>query len=100
MKKYYLLATALAALVSCSENEFIGDENLQEANGQAPISFGFDVPMPTRASGVDAATALGNQFIVWGEKNEINADEYISSEKTVVINTKGGFKDLSHPVIE
>ncbi|MBO4907830.1 MAG: hypothetical protein J5476_00985 [Lachnospiraceae bacterium] len=32
--------------------------------------------------------------------NEINADEYISSEKTVVINTKGGFKDLSHPVIE
>ena len=32
--------------------------------------------------------------------NEINADEYISSEKTVVINTKGGFKDLSHPIIE
>jgi hypothetical protein len=32
--------------------------------------------------------------------NEINADEYISSEKTVVIDTKGGFKDLSHPVIE
>ena len=70
MKKYYLLATALAALVSCSENEFIGDENLQEANGQAPISFGFDVPMPTRAGGADAATALGNQFIVWGEKGE------------------------------
>ncbi len=32
--------------------------------------------------------------------NEINADEYISSEKTVVIDSKGGFKDLSHPVIE
>ena len=70
MKKYYLLATALAALVSCSENEFVGDENLQEANGQAPISFGFDVPMPTRAGGSAAATALGNQFIVYGEKGE------------------------------
>ena len=67
MKKYYLLATALAALVSCSENEFVGDENLQEA----PISFGFDVPMPTRAAGADAATALGNQFIVYGEKGSI-----------------------------
>lgn len=94
MKKYYLLATALAALVSCSENEFIGDENLQEANGQAPISFGFDVPMPTRASGVDAATALGNQFIVWGEKNEINADE-TGANVTVAPGAISGSPDRS-----
>ncbi len=32
--------------------------------------------------------------------DEINIDEYISMGKSVVINTKGGFKDLSHPVIE
>lgn len=27
-------------------------------------------------------------------------DEYINSGKSVTINTKGGFKELSHPVIE
>ena len=32
--------------------------------------------------------------------NEISVDEYITSGKSVVINTKGGFKDVSHPVIE
>ena len=94
MKKYYLLATALAALVSCSENEFIGDNNLGEANGQAPISFGFDVPMPTRAGGATAATALGNQFIVWGEKNEINAGE-TGANVTVAPGAISGTPDRS-----
>ena len=32
--------------------------------------------------------------------NEINVDEYVTSGKMIVINTKGGFKNLSHPVIE
>lgn len=32
--------------------------------------------------------------------NEINVDEYVSSGKPIVINTKGGFKNLSYPVIE
>lgn len=32
--------------------------------------------------------------------NEIKIDEYISSGTGVVINTKGGFKNISHPVIE
>ena len=32
--------------------------------------------------------------------NEINIDEYIASGTHVVINTKGGFKNISHPVIE
>lgn len=75
MKKYYLLATALAALVSCSENEFIGDNNLGEANGQAPISFDLNTPAVTRAGGATAATALSKQFIVWGEKNETDANK-------------------------
>lgn len=70
MKKIYLLATALAALVGCTSEDFTGDQNLREANGSGPISFGFDVPTPTRASGSEAATALDNQFIVWGEKGE------------------------------
>ena len=32
--------------------------------------------------------------------NEINVDEYIALGKQVVINTKGGFKNIPHPVIE
>ncbi len=31
--------------------------------------------------------------------NEINIDDYITSRSMVVIDTRGGFKDISHPVI-
>lgn len=72
MKKYLFFATALLALASCTSDSFTGDPDLLEANKNAPISFGFDVPTPTRAEGVSAATALSNQFIVWGEKSETN----------------------------
>ncbi len=70
MKKFALFATALITLASCSNEEFLGDQQLGEANGNSPISFNFDVPAITRASGAEAATALGNQFIVYGEKSE------------------------------
>lgn len=70
MKKYYFLAMLFAAIVSCTSNDFIGDDNLQEANGQAAISFNMNTPAVTRAGGADAATALSNQFIVYAEKNE------------------------------
>jgi len=72
MKKYYLLATALAAMVSCTSDDYVGDNNLQEANGQAAISFNSGVGAITRAdkTGAAAATDLNNLFIVYGEKNE------------------------------
>ena len=73
MKTKYFIYAALAGmtLASCSSNDFVGDESLLEnSGGNGAISFGFDVPTPTRASGADAATALGNQFIVYGEKSE------------------------------
>ncbi len=72
MKRNYLLATALAimTLASCSENDYVGDQQALNSAGDGAITFGFDVPNPTRAGGATAATALGNQFIVWGEKGE------------------------------
>ena len=72
MKKYYFLAMLFAAIVSCTSNDFIGDDNLQEANGQAAISFNPGVGAITRAdkTGAEAATDLNNLFIVYGEKNE------------------------------
>lgn len=72
MKKILLLATALAALAGCTESEFVGDQQLvDKVKEQGAIAFGFDIPMTTRAEGKDAATALGNQFIVYGEKGSI-----------------------------
>ena len=77
MKKYLLMATALAALASCTSNEFVGDEAIGEANGQAAISFNTNVPAATRAdkTGSAAASDLGNQFIVYGEKNSDASDD-------------------------
>lgn len=75
MKKNYLLAVALAltAMVSCTDESFVGDQGLKEANeGVGAISFNLNVPAVTRAdkTGSAAATDLNNQFIVWGEKSE------------------------------
>lgn len=79
MKKNYLLAVALAltAMVSCTDESFVGDQSLKEANeGVGAISFGFDVPAVTRAGGAEAATALSNKFIVYGEKGETAKTKY------------------------
>ena len=76
MKKIYLLATAIVALASCTSDTFVGsEEEARLANGETPISFGFDVPAATRADnvGATAAASLGNQFIVYGEKSETTA---------------------------
>lgn len=72
MKKYAFFATALVVLASCTSDEFVGDQELDKANNNAPVTFNFDVPTITRADneGPDAAAKLNNQFIVYGEKNE------------------------------
>lgn len=71
MKKSFLFATAIIALASCADSTFIGDEAEQQV-GDGAISFNLNMPAQTRAEegGATAATALNNQFIIWGEKNE------------------------------
>lgn len=73
LKNKFILVSAILALASCADNSYLGDQEEKTSAG-GPISFGFDLPTPTRASGADAATALSNQFIVYGEKNETNGD--------------------------
>lgn len=74
MKKYLLFASAILAFASCTSDTFTGtDDEARQAQGEKAITFGFDVPTPTRASGAEAATKLNEQFIVWGEKNETKA---------------------------
>lgn len=77
MKKYLLFATAALALASCTNESYLGTaEELATTKGEQPISFGFDVSAATRAdnTGATAAASLGNQFIVYAEKNEANGD--------------------------
>ena len=91
IKIKYMLLIALAALVSCSSDEFVGDTgspNGEAGSGNAAISFGFDVPQVTRASGAEAATKLSNQFIVYGEKSESDDGAAPAAGKLVFQNYK------------
>lgn len=74
-KKLFFTAFALALFAGCSDNDYVGDQaSLNAVTGNGAISFGFDVPTPTRAAGAAAATKLNNQFIVYAEKNESGKD--------------------------
>lgn len=71
MNKYFLLAASALALASCSSDDFLGENS---GNGQnaanSVINFGGEAGKITRANktGVDAATALKNHFVVYGYK--------------------------------
>ena len=73
MRTRNLFMTALAALAfaSCADDTYLGDKSQQGSSGA--ISFNYQLQNATRADnhvGADAAAALGNQFIVYAEKNE------------------------------
>ena len=85
MKKYLLFATAALALASCTNETYLGsEEDFATVNGERPISFGFDVPAATRAdaTGATAATALGNQFLVYAEKGETDGTAPVTDGST------------------
>lgn len=69
MKKIVLLATILAitALTSCTEDTYVGEQNLKAIN-EGAISFGSATPAVTRASGGEAAGLLNNNFVLFGYK--------------------------------
>ncbi|MBP5342170.1 MAG: hypothetical protein J6W75_00995 [Bacteroidaceae bacterium] len=98
MKKYVLLASAILAFASCANDSFTGsEEDARLAQGEKAISFGFDVPNATRAGGATAATALDNQFIVWGEKNESGgAAVAVPSTNSVFPNYQVNWVNLPH----
>lgn len=71
MKKYLFIATALAALASCSDNEFVGDVGTTSPTGQenGVISFTSSSKAVTRAIiGETAAGMLNNNFVLLGTK--------------------------------
>ena len=76
-KKLLITAIAITALASCTSNDFVGDQEVLNSSGNGAISFTSSSQAITRgdATGSTAAGHLSNQFIVYGEKNEINAGE-------------------------
>ena len=68
MKKSYLIMAAIAsvALVSCSNEEYLGDPG--GLTGERAISFDMSTPAMTRAEGAEAAEMLNNNFVVYGFK--------------------------------
>ena len=86
MKKIYLLATALAALVSCTSDEFTGDQTLVKNEA---IQFESSTPKMTRAVDAAAALELGYSFYVYATKtvstttsNVFAHNVYSNSENT------------------
>ena len=71
-KKLFLAAITLTALMGCTTDEFVGDQNLRETNQNGAISFNSGTPAITRAdkTGSGAAEDLHNQFFVYGIKKE------------------------------
>ena len=71
MKKVLFFATALIALASCTNNDFVGETPTPTSQtDQGAIVFGSGVNAVTRANhvGADAATKLNKNFVVEGIK--------------------------------
>lgn len=71
MKKYLFIAASALALASCSSEDFVGTEGGNvETSANKAINFGGGTGKITRANlnGQAAATALGNHFVVFGDK--------------------------------
>ena len=85
-KNLFFAALAITALVSCSENDFVGDTPSPNSNNDVgAISFNFNVPAITRGTAADAGK-LNNQFIVWGEKSEAGTGAAASTGNLVFKN--------------
>ena len=81
--KYFIFAaSALVALASCSNDEYVGDNNgLTAEQGDGSIQFSYTMPNATRADivGSGAADLLGNGFYVIGTKGS-EGDKYPSTK--------------------
>ncbi len=88
MKKTYLIVAAAALLTaSCADDSTTGGNDFAKS---APIAFDMQTPAMLKAteSGATAATKLGNEFVVWGEKNEGDGKTATSTENLVFKNYK------------
>ena len=92
MKTKYFILAVLAGLTfaSCSNDDFASENNqtLVSQPSDGTINFGFSAPAMTRADlyGGDAATRLGNKFVVYGTKHVAAEDKTETNDKVVFNN--------------
>lgn len=68
-KKIFFAAVALAALASCTSDDFVGEKTSPEtSNTPGAIRFESGTPSITRSEGATAAEELGYKFKVYGVK--------------------------------
>ncbi|MBQ0056286.1 MAG: hypothetical protein KBT20_01405 [Bacteroidales bacterium] len=70
MKKILFFSVAALALASCSNDEFLGENQTSKNDASGAIKFASTTNGMTRADhvGADAADLLGNNFVVMGTK--------------------------------
>ena len=70
MKKYLFLAAAVTMMASCSDNNYVGDNNPNSPDGSGAIAFGSGFKAVTRGNttGAQAADLLNKKFVVSGFK--------------------------------
>jgi len=98
MKKILTSAIAILAMVGCTSEDFVGDKELQRQNEEgAPISFNLVSAPPTRAlqTGSTAATALNNNFVVYGWKTITSGTPATSTPQVVFNNYQANYVENS-----
>ena len=72
MKKYLFLAAAVTMMASCSDNNYVGDNNPNSPDGSGAIAFGSGFKAVTRGNttGAQAADLLNKKFVVSGFKGD------------------------------
>lgn len=94
-KNLFLVAAALAALVSCTSDEFVGDQSPQVVSGtEGAINFNGGANRITRATANsgDANVMLDNQFKVAAVKSGATA----GSDMQTVMNNYGVWHNTTH----
>ena len=98
MKTKYFILAVLAGIIlaSCSNDDFASENNqtLVSQPSDGTINFGFSAPAMTRADlyGGDAATRLGNKFVVYGTKHVAAEDNTETNDKVVFNNFQVAYK--------
>lgn len=86
MKKLFYLAAAITVMASCTSETIVGDaNNAMTARNDGAIVFGSAYKGMTRAdfTGNDAATKLGNNFVVQGVKGNGSTQEIVFNNYNV-----------------
>lgn len=92
MKKYLILAAAVTMMASCSDNNYVGDNNPNSPDGSGAIAFGSGFKAVTRGNttGAQAADMLGNQFIVLGVKGDGTGKDQTNVFSNYVVSWSDG----------